>query len=670
MTKQPNSKAQAKQRLAQLKSQLEQYWHEYYVLDAPSVDDGVYDALNQEYRALEAQYPELATDALMKHVGGRALEKFAKVEHGKRMLSLQDVFDVEGIEAWEKRIHKLLGVQQVSYFGELKLDGLAMRLVYKGGKFVQAVTRGDGSVGEDVTHTVRTIKTVPMELKHSSKVASQVYDEFEIRGEVVFPKAAFAKLNQEREAAGLPLFANPRNAGAGTIRQLDASVAASRGLEFIAYGIEMDLPELITHSDEHELAEALGFKVEPHYKQLANIGEIEAYIDHWGERRNSLAFGTDGIVITLNSNADFEKLGVVGKAPRGAIAYKYPAEQATTILEDIRVSIGRTGAVTPYAVLTPVKVAGSTVARATLHNEDEIRRKDLRIGDTVIIQKAGDIIPEVVEPIKSLRTGKEKHFIMPLEIDGVKVVRPEGEAVARLADLGAGEVRWQQLNHFVSKAAFNIDGMGEKIVAQLMEAGLVESPADIFTLTKDDLLGLERFAELSAENLITSIKEHSQVSLGRFIYALGIRHVGAKTARDIAAHVHSLDKFVAISSRELGDIDGVGTVVAESLLAWLGNDHNQKLIKDLVRAGVRVEDEAGVQGGRLQGTTWVLTGTLEHMTREEASEKILAAGGKVSSSVSAKTTYVLAGAEAGSKLAKTEKLGVRVLSEAEFIKML
>ena len=664
------NKAEAKERLAQLRNQLEQYWHEYYVLDTPTVDDGVYDALNQEYRALEIKYPELAQDALMKHVGGKALEKFAKVPHGKRMLSLQDVFDTSEIEAWEKRVHKLLGKTSVEYFCELKLDGLAMRLVYKGGKFVQAVTRGDGEVGEDVTHTVRTLKNVPMELKHSKQVPKSVYEEFEVRGEVVFPKAAFAKLNAEREAAGQPLFANPRNAGAGTIRQLDPSVAASRELEFIAYSIEMDIPELVLHSDEHTMARELGFQVEPHDERLGTIAEIEGYIEHWGEERDSLPYGTDGIVITVNSNADFAKLGVVGKAPRGAVAYKYPAEQATTILEDIRVSIGRTGAVTPYAVLTPVLVAGSTVARATLHNEDEVKRKELLIGDTVIIQKAGDIIPEVVGPIKNLRTGKEKPFVMPKEIDGVKVVRPEGEAVARLADLHAGEVRWQQLIHFVSKAAFDIDGLGEKILAQLMEAGLVESPVDIFTLTKDDLLGLERFGETSAENLITSINERKQIGLARFIYALGIRHVGAKTARDIAQQVGSLKAFVGLTEDELLRIDGVGDVVACSMDEWLKNKRNQHLVESIVKAGVKVLDEAAPTGGKFTNTAWVLTGTLESMTRDEAGEKIMSLGGKVSSSVSAKTTYVLAGAEAGSKLAKAEKLGVRVLSEADFLKMI
>lgn len=665
------SKDQSQKRAQQLREQLEQYRYEYYVLDTPSIDDAVYDSLNNELKTIEAEHPELiTTDSPTQRVGGQVSGKFASVPHPKPMLSLSDVFDVGEVEAWEKRLHKLLGKTQIEYYGELKMDGLSMRLEYEDGVFKRATTRGDGQEGEDVTHTVRTIQTIPLRLRKSSKVPTSVYESFEIRGEVVFPKAAFAKLNAEREAAGQPLFANPRNAGAGTIRQLDPSVAASRGLEFIAYGVEMDMPELVTHSDEHNLARELGFKVEPHDKVLANIAEIEGYITHWAEARGKLEFGTDGLVITVNSNADFAKLGVVGKAPRGAVAYKYPAEQATTILEDIRVSIGRTGAVTPYAVLTPVLVAGSTVARATLHNEDEIKRKELLIGDTVIIQKAGDIIPEVVRPIKNLRTGKERPFVMPTEIDGVRVVKPEGEAVARLADLHAGEVRWQQLIHFVSKAAFDIDGLGEKILAQLMEAGFVESPVDIFTLTKDDLLGLERFAETSAENLVTSINEHKHIGLARFVYALGIRHVGAKTARDIAQQSGSLTSFMGMTEGQLSQIDGVGDVVAHSMAEWLGNERNQHLIESLVKAGVKVLDEAPPASGKFTNTAWVLTGTLESMTRDEAGEKIMALGGKVSGSVSAKTTYVLAGAEAGSKLTKAQKLGVRVLSEAEFLKMI
>jgi len=477
-------------------------------------------------------------------------------------------------------------------------------------------------------------------------------------------------MNKQREAQGLPLFANPRNAGAGTIRQLDPAAAANRGLQFIAYSIEMDLPELVNHSDEHAMARELGFKVFEGDETLQSIQEIEEYIEKWSEKRLKLPIGTDGLVINVNSNADFAKLGVAGKAPRGAAAYKYPAETATTILEDIRVSIGRTGAVTPYAVLKPVVVAGSTVARATLHNEDEIARKDLRIGDTVIIQKAGDIIPEVVQPIVKLRTGKEKAFTMPTEINGVKVVRPKGEAVARLADLTVGEVRWQQLIHLVSKAAFDIDGLGEKILAQLMEEGIIESPVDIFNLKYDDIINLDRFAAVSAKNLIHSINEHKTISLGRFIFALGIRHVGAKTANDIAKRFKKLDNFLKASDAELANIEGVGDVVAASVASWLSVDKNIKLVDDMLKAGVVVIDDESPVGGKLEGTTWVLTGTLPTLGRDEASAIIESLGGKTSSSVSAKTTYVLAGEEAGSKLAKAEKFGVRVIDEAEFHKIL
>lgn len=665
------NRAQASKRLAQLRELLEQYRYEYYVLDKPTVADAVYDSLNNEIKALESEHPDLITpESPTQRVGGAVSGKFKSVPHPSPMLSLQDVFSIDEVEAWEKRMHKLLGTGDVEYYAELKMDGLTARLEYEHGVFVRATTRGDGYVGEDVTHTVRTIQTIPMRLRHSAKAPKVVYEKFEIRGEVVFPKANFEKLNKEREAAGLPLFANPRNAGAGTLRQLDPKVAAERKLQFIAFGIEMDLPELVTHEDEHNLARELGFKVEPHDRRLESIADIDAYIEEWAEKRKQLPFGTDGLVITINSNAEFAKLGVVGKAPRGAVAYKYPAETATTILEDIRVSIGRTGAVTPYAVLKPVEVAGSTVSRATLHNEDEIKRKGLMIGDTVIIQKAGDIIPEVVEPITKLRTGNERPFVMPKEVNGIKVIRPEGEAVARLADLTAADVRWQQLIHFVSKAAFDIDGLGEKILAQLMEEGLVDSPVDIFHLTYDDVVGLERFAAISAQNLIASIDEHKSISLARFIYALGIRHVGAKTAQDLAKRFKTLEAFMKASEADLAAVDGVGDVVAASVSSWLQQAKNIRQVNDLIKAGVIVKDDDSPVGGKLEGTTWVLTGTLPTLTRDEASAKIEALGGKTSGSVSAKTTYVLAGEEAGSKLVKAQKLGVPVIDEAQFHKII
>ncbi len=664
-------KSKAKKRAEELRNVIADYRYRYHVLDDPTVTDEIYDSLTRELRKIEEEYSDLITaDSPTQRVGGKALSKFKSIEHLRPMLSLNDIFDFDELKAWEKRMHKLTGKNNLEYYAELKMDGLAMALQYEDGVFVRAITRGDGKVGEDVTHTVKTIQTVPLRLKQSTKVPKEVYKFFEIRGEVIIPKKEFEKINKEREKQGMPLFANPRNAGAGTIRQLDPAVAAKRNLEFIAYAIEMDLPGLANHSDEHNMARELGFKLEPNDTVMNSLNELEKFISKWEKEREKLPYQTDGLVITINNNAEFENLGVAGKAPRGAVAYKYPAETATTVLEDIRVSIGRTGAVTPYAVLKPVNVAGSTVRRATLHNEDEISRKDLRIGDTVVIQKAGDIIPEVIEPIKKLRTGKEKTWKMPKEIGGIKVVRPEGEAVARLKDLSTGEIRWQQLIHFVSKSAFDIDGLGEKILAQLMEEGLIESAVDIFRLQKDDLIGLERFADTSAQNLIDSIKEHSRVGLGRFIYSLGIRHVGAKTASDIAQHYHKLDNFMKAKSDDLRSIEGIGEIVAQSLASWLNEKKNHELVSDLLHAGVKVEDEKARATGKFSGTTWVFTGTMSKFTREEAGAKVKSLGAEVTNSVSKNTSYVVVGEDPGSKLEKAKNLSVKVLNEAEFSKMI
>lgn len=655
-------------RLQQLRDWINDYNYKYYVLDQPEVSDAVWDSLNNELKALEEKYPELVdANSPTQRVQGKALGKFKSLPHSKPMLSLSDVFSIEELEKWEARMHKLLHKTDLEYYAELKMDGLAMRLEYEDGEFVRAVTRGDGYVGEDVTHTVRTIRTIPLRLRQTKNVPAEVYKHFEVRGEVIIPLAEFERINAERAKAGEQLFMNPRNAGAGTIRQLDPAIAAKRRLEFIAYSIEMDLSGLETHHNEHQMARELGFKVEPNDKVLNSLQDIEQFINKWASARTKLPYQTDGIVITINSNAEFASLGVAGKAPRGAIAYKYPAETATTILEDIRLSIGRTGAVTPYAVLKPVVVAGSTVRRATLHNQDEIARKDLRIGDTVIIQKAGDIIPEVIEPITKLRSGQEKQFVMPSELNGVKIVRSEGEVVARLSDLNYGEVKWQTLIHFVSKSAFDIDGLGEKILAQLMEEGLIETAVDIFKLSKDDLTGLERFAETSSQNLIDSIAQHRRVSLGRFIYALGIRHVGAKTARDMAERFGSLNKFMSAQPENFDDIDGVGEIVSQSVVQWLSQASNQKFVKDLISAGVKVMAEPKRATGKFSGTTWVFTGTLESMSRDEAGAKVAKLGANVTNTVSKNTSYVVVGAEPGSKATKAKKLGVTILSEEQFM---
>ena len=661
------NKTQDSQRALQLRDLIDDYRYRYHVLDDPSVTDEVYDSLTRELRLIEERYPQLVTpDSPTQRVGGKVSADFASITHRKRMLSLNDVFSLEEIERWQARMHKLLGNKKDDYYGELKMDGLAMALQYENGIFVRAITRGDGTTGEDVTHTVKTIESIPLKLRQSKKVSKEVYEFFEVRGEVIIPKAEFERINKQRASEGQPLFANPRNAGAGTIRQLDPSVAASRKLEFVAYGIEMDLPGLDSHADEHNMAVELGFKIDPHAKTLTSISQIEDYIVSWTDKRDSLPYNIDGLVIAINDNSEFDSLGVAGKAPRGAVAYKFPAETATTILEDIRLSIGRTGAVTPYAVLAPVSVAGSTVRRATLHNEDEIARKDLRVGDTVVIRKAGDIIPEVVEPLVSLRTGKEKTFIMPGQINGVKIIKPAGEAVARLENLQYGEVVWQQLIHFVSKSAFDIDGLGEKILAQLMAEGLIVTAVDIFKLKTDDLIGLERFAQTSAKNLVDSVDAQRKVSLGRFIYALGIRHVGAKTASDIAEHFTSLNNFLKAQPETLDSIGGIGEVVSISLASWLSDKANQQFVHDLVAAGVEVQDQATKKTGKFTNTSWVFTGTLSSMSREEASSKVIALGGNVTGSVSKSTSYVVTGADPGSKLNKAKKLDVKILSEDDF----
>lgn len=662
------SQKEAKKRIDTLRDSINKYNYKYYVLDEPEITDAVWDSLNNELKELETNYPELVDEnSPTQRVQGKALGKFKSIVHQKPMLSLNDVFSIVDLEKWEARMHKLLGKTELEYYAELKMDGLAMSLIYEKGLFKKAITRGDGYTGEDVTHTVRTIRTVPLNLHKSKNVPAQVYDYFEIRGEVIIPRAEFERINRQRAKENQPLFMNPRNAGAGTIRQLDPAIAASRRLEFFAYSIEMDLPDLITHQDEHKMARELGFKLEPNDSICKDLKELEIFIDTWDTKRSKLAYQTDGIVININNNAEFDKLGVAGKAPRGAIAFKYPAETATTVLEDIRLSIGRTGAVTPYAVLTPVVVAGSKVRRATLHNQDEIARKDLRIGDTVIIRKAGDIIPEVVEPITKLRTGKEKKFNMPTSIGGIKIIRPEGEAVARLSDLGYGEVRWQQLIHFVSKSAFDIDGLGEKILAQLMEEGLIEDATDIFKLKKDDLVGLERFAEISSQNLIDSISEHKKISLARFIYALGIRHVGSKTASDIASNFGTLNKFLSSKPEDYEQIDGVGGVVSDSVTSWLSKNKNQQFVKNLVNSGVEVTNSTQKNQGKFSGTTWVFTGTLQSMSRDEAGDKVLVLGANVTNTVSKNTSYVVVGKEPGSKYDKAKKLGVKVLDEKEFL---
>ncbi len=661
-------KRKASDRASKLRAEIEEHRHLYHVLDQPKLSDAAYDSLTRELRELEEKFPDLVTpDSPTQRVGGKALAKFQSVPHQRPMLSLNDVFSKEDVEKWAARLDKQLPGVKTEFYGEIKMDGLAASLIYENGVFVQGLTRGDGYTGEDVTANFRTISTIPLRLRAAKGVPDQIYKgRFEVRGEVLLYKKAFEAHNAKRAAAGLPLFANPRNTAAGAVRQLDPKLVAERNLTFHAYGIPSDVPSLADHSDEHELATKLGFK-QDQGKVLRGVEEVMAFIADWEKKRLDLPYGTDGVVITVNERQAFNDLGVVGKAPRGAIAFKFAAEQATTKLKDIQISIGRTGAATPFAVLEPTVVAGSTIQMATLHNEGEIKRKDIRVGDTVIIQKAGDIIPEVVESLPKLRTGKEKVFVMPIHcpICGTKLEKTDSEAVWRCPNFNCYALERGRIIHFASKDAVDIEGLGEKTVDQLLDSKLIADPADLYSLTVDDISGMERFAELSATNLVDAIGSSKQIELDRFIYGLGIRHVGRQTAIDLASHFGNLDKFRRSDLQELEAIPGIGEVVAQSIARWLNEDRSEKLLAKFAKAGVKTSSYQA-KTGKLSGKSFVVTGTLEGLSRTQAQDRIEALGGKFQSAVTTETDYLVVGANTGaSKLAKAQKLGIKQINEAE-----
>jgi len=650
---------QAKERAAKLSELINEYRYQYHVLDDPTVSDVIFDSLTVELREIEAKYPELVTpDSPTQRVGGVALDKFAKVEHISPMLSLNDVFSRDEILEWQKRVIKLTGQVALDYYCELKIDGLSVMLTYVEGKFARAVTRGNGLVGEDVTANIRTISSVPMVLRRPLK------GRLDVRGEVFMSKRVFDEVNDKMSAEGLQTYANPRNLAAGSIRQLDPKITAKRRLDTYIYDI-MAGYDVSTHEEKHQRLAELGLKTSKYVKHCETIEDVIEYCKYWDDKRNSLDFQVDGIVVIINSNKIFDKLGFVGKAPRGAVAYKFPAEQATTKVLDIQIGVGRTGALTPVAVMDPVRLAGSTVSRATLHNEDEIARKDIRIGDTVVVQKAGDIIPEILRPLVELRNGSEKVFKMPqvCPVCGGPIVRLEGEAVSRCASRNCFAIEVLGLEHFVSKDAFDIDGLGEKSVELLAQEGLVSDAADFFALTEGDLEPLERFAEKSAKNLVEAIQSHKKTTFSRFVYALGIRHVGAITASDLAAHFGDLQSLKNASLEELSEIEGVGEVVATSVYNWFHDNKNLRLLDKLKEVGVGYE--VIKRGSKLIGQTFVITGSLTQMSREEAEEKIRLLGGKASSSVSKTTSYLVVGENPGSKLTKAENLGIKIISEKE-----
>lgn len=663
------------ERAGKLRKQLNQYSYEYHVLDTPSVDDAVYDSLFNELKALEAAHPELVTpDSPTQRVGNKLLEKFESVTHQSRMLSLNDVFDESEVHAWLSRVKKLAPRAKLEFFAAIKMDGLACSLVYEDGQLTRAVTRGDGFVGEDVTMNVRTIRSVPLSLRSAIETEKFRTGRTEVRGEIVMYKKDFAALNESRAKAGLPLFANPRNTAAGTIRQLDPNLVASRPLYFLPYDILRDeVLDTPTNAFVYESFGALGFIPSKHAKVLGSEVDIMAFAHEWEEKRHDLPYNTDGLVVKLNDRVVYQQLGVVGKNPRGAIAYKYPAEKATTLVKDIFISIGRTGAATPVAILEPVVVAGSTVQMATLHNEGEIKRKDIRIGDTVVIHKAGDIIPEVVEPILSLRTKSVKPFIMPRacpECNTGLVKLKADEAVWRCPNVKCPARIQNHIQHFASKAALDIEGMGEKNVAALLDAGLIADTADLYTLQESDLLKLDRFAEISANKLIAAIAEKRSPNLPRFLFALGVRHIGQQSAVDLARRFKSFDAISRATYEELRAVDGIGEVVAESLVAWFEDEENKTLIQKFMKNGVWPKEEH-TESGPLAGKNFAITGSLDSMGREAVAEKIRQKGGTFQSSVGKDTTYLVAGASVGaSKLAKAAKLGVQVIDEAALLAMI
>ena len=673
------NREQAKNRLEKLKDQMREIDHAYYVLDRPIVSDAARDSLKDEVEKLEAKFPDLITpDSPTQRIGGVALRKFDKVKHEIPKYSLDDVFDFDEVREFDKRVRRFLNLdstEKVEYTCELKIDGLNMSFHYEDGLFERAVTRGDGVFGEDVTHTVKTIKSLPLKLKEDVDI--------ELGGEVYMPTKSFIKLNEEATRQGKSSFANPRNAAAGSVRQLDPKVTSERDLDIFCWAVyreqdkgQREKVKVKTQEQMLERMKELGFKVNQNYEKFGSIEETIAYCEKWHKKRDKLPYEIDGVAIKVNRLDWQERLGRAAKYVRWACAYKFPAEQATTVVEDIKWQVGRTGALTPVAHLRPVRVAGSTVSRATLHNLDELKRKDVRIGDTVILQKAGDVIPEIVAPLLKLRSGNEKKVEGPrvCPMCGAVVERREGEVALYCPSQKCFAKEREMLTHFVSKHGLNIEGLGDSIVEQLMNEGLVISPADIFELTVGDLQSLDRFAAKSAEKLIRSIENSRSVLFGKLLFALGIRHVGEETAALFARHFacRTLGDFIDKVSKEklenLAGIDGVGEVAGKSFLDYFAEEKNVETLQRLEKLGMTLKrQEAIAEKPGVTGKTFVLTGSLESMSRDEAKQIIKNFGGKVAGTVSSKTDYVVAGAESGSKLENARKLGVRVLEEKEFL---
>ncbi|HBL50073.1 MAG TPA: DNA ligase (NAD(+)) LigA [Firmicutes bacterium] len=679
-------------RILELRRAIERHNQLYYVEDSPEIGDAEYDTLMRELRTLEEKHPDLADPASpTQRVSGQPKTGFRTVQHQVPLLSLDNAFGAEELRAFDGRVRRGLGLGTTDasrgsscpvrpalpapYVVELKIDGLTVALTYRDGLLTEAATRGDGLTGEDITANIRTVRSIPLRINNRVRLLS-------VRGEVYMPKEEFAALNREREEAGQPLFANPRNAAAGSLRQLDPKITAGRPLKAFFYDIlvaesdELTIPG--TQSQRLEFLAGLGLPVNRDFRVCANIEEVIDTCDYWIDQRHRLSYDIDGLVVKLQSIAAREELGYTAKAPRANIAFKFPAVQEETQVLDIEVNVGRTGAVTPLAILRPVVVAGSTISRVALHNEDYIKEKDLRIGDWVMIHKAGDVIPEVVKVLTEKRTGMERIYAMPRScpVCDQPVFRVEGEAVIRCVNESCPARLRERLIHFASRDAMDIDGLGPANVNQLVDAQLIEDPSDLYHITVEDLLKLDRFALKSAQNLVAAIQKSKQAGLDKVIYALGIRHVGKGAARVLAQHFRSLERLQQASAEELQTVPEVGAIMAESINSYFGQEQNQRLIDQLAAVGVNMElpdtDRRSSDGGSLplDGKTLVITGTLSGFSRSEAEEAVRRAGGKASGSVSKRTDYVVAGTEAGSKLDKANELGIRVLNEAEFVQLL
>ncbi len=661
-----------RQRIEALRQVVNYHNYRYYVLDSPEISDAEYDELMKELRQLEAEHPELVTpDSPTQRIGAPPVEAFGVVEHPQPLLSLANAFSYEDLAAWHKRAGNLLGGRPFDLVCEPKIDGLAVALTYVDGLLTTGATRGDGYRGENITQNLKTIRSIPL------SVSKEAPPRFEVRGEVYLPKAGFKKLNEERAREELPLFANPRNAAAGSVRQLDSGITARRPLDVFVYGLGWaegkQVPD--THWETMQYLKSLGFKINPNIALCHTIDEAEQYYQRLVEAREKFPYEADGIVVKVNSIALQQELGTVAHEPRWAVAYKFPAVQGTTRLVDIGINVGRTGSLNPYAILEPVRVGGVVISSAALHNEEDIHRKDIRIGDWVVVQRAGEVIPEIVEPIASRRTGKEKVFSMPTRCPacGSEVIKPEGEAMHRCTNAACPSQALERIKHFVSRDAMDIDGVGEKLCQTLFEAGLIKDAADLYYLTREQLLSLERMADKNASNVLNSIAASKDRSLARVIFALGIAHVGEQYAELLAEHFSSIDALAKASEEELSAIPAIGPKIAQSIVAFLRHEGNRQIIEKLRKAGVKLqkeESEARPEELPLAGLEFVLTGKLASLSRSEAEANVKAFGGKVSSDVTRKTSYVVVGADPGSKLAKAGKLGIKTLSEAEFLELL